>query len=1294
MKYSDCSFINRPFAFTFALLFSVILFAPLSSMKAYAAASGYIVSVTQPAYVGGQASSVTVKVKNTSSSQDYIIDYGSKPSGWSISPPSFNPVISANYYYYANFTVTPPTSGGSGTIKWQFKEDGYFSNPTLDTYSDSVSAVAVKPDLIVQDISISPSSPTAGAGVTITATLKNQGSADCGRFYLKYYIDGSYIGQDDCYLGLDAGKSDTETISYTTSSSGNHKVKVYVDSNYSISESNEGNNSREETYYWNPPPKPDLTVLDVWTEPSSVVEGQSFKIKATIKNQGNATANAGLYANQEALFYVDGLKYGEGDDYDNLAAGATITVESINITGPADGGHTIKVKADGNNEVSESNESNNERSESVTVQPAPKPDLIVYSVTGTSSSYNTGQKINVTTTIKNQGEASAGSSKIKYYLGTLSNKTYHYSEQGSIGSLDVNDTESDMIGNYLTGGWTIPDEIPGGEYYIWVQADSSSNISESKEDNNWNKSSVFSITPPPLIISAYWWMPLDVSTGDEVTMCAEVENIPVGTQCTFKIFEDDVFNDDEIDPPYPTGIVYQAEGGKTYVKAKWAAEWQNDGGINPWAGDPEYFFEISYGTVSLKSSKSLDQELIVRQRQQPSTGIGNFAYWEGDIGEATKNETELTDSRIPIILVHGMSGDAKFDSLNYWYGWANGDMNPVNSQLGRLNKNDMKSKFKVYRYVYDSSRDISANGSEFAQFVNQFYLQHTELSERQMVIVAHSMGGLVSRYALNTNIDFRNKVHRLVTLGTPHLGSPLANPTWMRNAYPDIDHAGFVVSTLYDAGRILGKVEGHPGFFDLAWHNINDIPIASRKGMSHYLWLITHPGFYDITLLNNSLTNPFCGSANMVKQDGDSRIIAYGGYFSVEIIGDGETWPETVAEEVENDHKHLLWARSIMYPMTKQDGNIIGNNDGLVPLTSALLGTGHTNPEKINLTQSLGEPIDHSTYLDVGSTMDIIADRLNSMVKITISPQDAIDASARWRIAGGAWQKSGVSLNALKPGQCTIEFKDVPGWTKPSIKAVTISSGLTTNVSGTYTPTGTVSVDVTPNTASWTLSGPSGFGGNGQPYTGDKTFTNAPVGSYTWTGQELAGYNKPSPETKSLTSGGTISFNMTWTQLSLDSDSDSMLDTWERTHFGDLSHDGTVDSDSDGLTDLREYQNNTDPNNSDSDNDGMPDGWEVTYGLNPLFNDANNDLDNDGYTNIEEYEAGTNPQSSASHPGLGDINGDGEITISDAILALQITCGMDTSGTEISANAAVNGDGKIGLEEVVYILQKISGLRP
>lgn len=56
----------------------------------------------------------------------------------------------------------------------------------------------------------------------------------------------------------------------------------------------------------------------------------------------------------------------------------------------------------------------------------------------------------------------------------------------------------------------------------------------------------------------------------------------------------------------------------------------------------------------------------------------------------------------------------------------------------------------------------------------------------------------------------------------------------------------------------------------------------------------------------------------------------------------------------------------------------------------------------------------------------------------------------------------------------------------------------------------------------------------------------------------------------------------------------------------------------------------------DSDLDGMPDEWELKYGLNPNADDALQDDDADGFTNLEEYQAGSNPGDADAHPSYAE----------------------------------------------------------
>jgi hypothetical protein len=93
-----------------------------------------------------------------------------------------------------------------------------------------------------------------------------------------------------------------------------------------------------------------------------------------------------------------------------------------------------------------------------------------------------------------------------------------------------------------------------------------------------------------------------------------------------------------------------------------------------------------------------------------------------------------------------------------------------------------------------------------------------------------------------------------------------------------------------------------------------------------------------------------------------------------------------------------------------------------------------------------------------------------------------------------------------------------------------------------------------------------------------------------------------------------------------DSDSDDIPDKWEIDNGLDPNKaDDYLDQDEDGLFTTFEYEIGTHPLEWDTDGDGMPDGWEYNNSLNPLYHSSSNDTDGDGMSDLEEYERGKDP---------------------------------------------------------------------
>jgi pimeloyl-ACP methyl ester carboxylesterase len=144
-------------------------------------------------------------------------------------------------------------------------------------------------------------------------------------------------------------------------------------------------------------------------------------------------------------------------------------------------------------------------------------------------------------------------------------------------------------------------------------------------------------------------------------------------------------------------------------------------------------------------------------------------------------DTGALGTRIPVVLVHGLGGDAHgWDSLLQAYA-----QNPT-----------WRGAFKPYSFSYSSTaadvlgdptapRTISALGAALRDAMQTYYDRPTAAPDggfgnKRVVLLAHSMGGLVARSMMQEYV-FRDgqrggdKVLHLITLGTAHHGTPLAD---------------------------------------------------------------------------------------------------------------------------------------------------------------------------------------------------------------------------------------------------------------------------------------------------------------------------------------------------------------------------------------------------------------------------------------------------------------------------------------------------------------------------------------
>ena len=160
-----------------------------------------------------------------------------------------------------------------------------------------------------------------------------------------------------------------------------------------------------------PTAEPDLTVQSLAVVTPNPTEGDNVYFSAVVRNIGNAATPS----NQSVTVSVkvNGVMV-DTEAFSNLAAGASVSVQTSSSWQATAGTKTLRALADDPNRVTESDENNNSSAMSFTVaeaSPTAKPDLVIDVVRRAPTNPFVGDEVHFTATVRNAGTVPTPSGK-------------------------------------------------------------------------------------------------------------------------------------------------------------------------------------------------------------------------------------------------------------------------------------------------------------------------------------------------------------------------------------------------------------------------------------------------------------------------------------------------------------------------------------------------------------------------------------------------------------------------------------------------------------------------------------------------------------------------------------------------------------------------------------------------------------------------------------------------------------------------------------------------------------------
>ncbi len=296
---------------------------------------------------------------------------------------------------------------------------------------------------------------------------------------------------------------------------GKRTISIEVNETKAFKEVSFENNSMSKEITVAEVKKPDLIVQSITFSNPTPVTDEKFTVYIKVKNKGTAQQ----YRSAKGSISFGPAIPASTFDITNLPAGGAIDYRfPIKI----DTASTLTIKAivDIGDKVSESNEKNNEKTKTIDIAEAPKPDLIIKTISAGTKKLFKGDKVSISVIVKNRSKGPSTPCKLGFSVAPLDATGIVVKSRFPIKTIPaLQPGEAQTFDNNYKLQYD-------GKYKVTAYADAENVVEEDNENNNKKEFTfdVFVIEKPDLTIHEFGANKTTINVGESVNFTAVISN--------------------------------------------------------------------------------------------------------------------------------------------------------------------------------------------------------------------------------------------------------------------------------------------------------------------------------------------------------------------------------------------------------------------------------------------------------------------------------------------------------------------------------------------------------------------------------------------------------------------------------------------------------------------------------------------------------------------------------------------------------------------------------------------------